>query len=164
MLAKYPANNPGGRKAISSEWPTACRSRRSRRGPKNRSACSRTSSKPGVIRQLVQGVPETPANTSWYFSGISQAYQAGVLAEIEKHYGVKLKVESVVVPPGRLPITSILNDGKVDFVTQLNATGGNSQEMRRRTSRRFSCTMTASSQFIHIPEESELAERDQQPE
>ena len=56
----------------------------------------------GVIRQLVQGVPETPANTSWYFSGISQAYQAGVFAEIEKHYGVKLKVESVVVPPGRI--------------------------------------------------------------
>lgn len=112
----------------------------------------------GVIRQLVQGVPETPANTSWYFSGISQAYQAGVLAEIEKHYDVELKVESVVVPPGRLPITSILNDGKVDFVTQLNATGGNSQDMRRRTSRRFSCTMTASSQFIHIPENSELVD------
>ncbi len=112
----------------------------------------------GVIRQLVQGVPETPANTSWYFSSISRQYQAGVIAEIEKHYGVRLRVESVVVPPGRLPITSILNDGKVDFVSQLNATGGNSQGMRRRTSRRFSCTMTASSQFIHIPAKSALVD------
>ena len=111
----------------------------------------------GVIRQLVQGVPETPANTSWYFSGVGQAYQAAVLAEIEKHYNVTLTVESVVVPPGRLPITSILNSGKVDFITQLNATGGNSQGMRRRISRRFTCTMSASSQFIHIPEESKLA-------
>jgi hypothetical protein len=110
----------------------------------------------GIIRQLVQGVPETPANTSWYFSGISQKYQDAVFEEIEKHYDVKLTIESVVVPPGRLPITSILNDGKIDFVTQLNATGGNSQGMRRRVSRRFSCTMSASSQFIHIPEKSEL--------
>jgi len=110
----------------------------------------------GVIRQLVQGVPETPANTSWYFSNIGRQYQAGVIEEIEKHYGVTLKVESVVVAPGRLPITSILNDGKIDFVTQLNATGGNSQGLRRRVSRRFSCTMSAASQFIHIPEDSEL--------
>jgi ABC-type amino acid transport substrate-binding protein len=60
------------------------------------------------------------------------------------------------VPPGRLPITSILNADKVDFVTQLNATGGNSQGMRRRMSRRFTCTMSASSQFIHIPDKSPL--------
>ena len=44
----------------------------------------------GVIRQLVQGVPETPENTSWYFSGISQKYQAAVIEEIEKHYDVEL--------------------------------------------------------------------------
>jgi hypothetical protein len=110
----------------------------------------------GVIRQLVQGVPETPENTSWYFSGISQRYQDAVFAEIEKHYDVELTVESVVVPPGRLPITSLLNANKVDFITQLNASGGNSQGLRRRISRRFSCTMSASSQFIHIPEKSEL--------
>lgn len=112
----------------------------------------------GVIRQLVQGVPQTPENTSWYFSGISQKYQAAIFSEIEKHYGVKLKVESVVVPPGRLPITSLLNANKVDFITQLNASGGNSQGLRRRISRRFSCTMSASGQFIHIPEDSKLVD------
>lgn len=111
----------------------------------------------GVIRQLVQGVPETEANTSWYFSGTSQKYQDMVIEDIGKHYGVDLKVETVVLPPGRLPATSILNDGKIDFISQLNALGGNTQGMRRRMSRRFSCTMSASSQFIHIPEKSELA-------
>lgn len=110
----------------------------------------------GFIRQLVQGVPETPENTSWYLSGVSQGYQDAVIEEIEKHYGVKLRVENVVLPPGRLPATSVLLDGKVDFISQLNAVGGNTQGMRRRTSRRFSCTMTASSQFIHIPEKSPL--------
>lgn len=112
----------------------------------------------GVIRQLTQGVPETPQNTSWYFSGVSKKYQDAVLEEIEKQYDVELEVETVVLPPGRLPATSILNDNKIDFISQLNATGGNSQGMRRRVSRRFSCTMSASSQFIHIPEESELVE------
>lgn len=112
----------------------------------------------GVIRQLTQGVPETPQNTSWYFSGVSAKYQAAVLEEIEKQYDVKLKVETVVLPPGRLPATSILNDNKIDFISQLNATGGNSQGMRRRISRRFSCTMSASSQFIHIPKDSKLVD------
>jgi hypothetical protein len=110
----------------------------------------------GVIRQLVQGVPQTPENTSWYFSGISQRYQDAIFDEIEKHYDVELRVENVVVPPGRLPITSLLNANKVDFITQLNATGGDSQGLRRRISRRFTCTMSASSQFIHIPEKSRL--------
>ena len=112
----------------------------------------------GVIRQLVQGVPQTPENTSWYFSGISQRYQDAVFEEIEKHYDVELTVENVVVPPGRLPITSLLNANKVDFITQLNATGGNSQGLRRRISRRFTCTMSASAQFIHIPEKSQLVD------
>jgi hypothetical protein len=111
----------------------------------------------GVIRTLVQGVPETPANTSYYFSGVSQGFQAAVIEEIEKHYGVKLRVENVVLPPGRLPATSVLNSGAVDFISQLNATGGVTEGVRRRTSRRFSCTMTASTQFVHIPARSALA-------
>jgi ABC-type amino acid transport substrate-binding protein len=112
----------------------------------------------GVIRQLVQGVPETQKNTSWYFSGIAIEYQNMVIEDIGKHYGVELKVEAVVLPPGRLPATSILTSGKIDIISQMNATGGNTQGLRRRESRRFSCTMSASSQFIHIPEDSELVE------
>lgn len=112
----------------------------------------------GVIRQLTQGVPSTPANTSWYFSGISQKYQNMIIEAINEQYNANIKVESVVLPPGRLPATSVLVAGKIDFISQLNALGGNTQEMRRRTSRRFTCTMSASSQFIHIPEESELVD------
>ncbi len=112
----------------------------------------------GVIRQLVQGVPDSPENTTWYFSGVSQKYQNAVIAEIAKHYDIDLKVENVVVPPGRLPATYLLVDNKIDFISQINALGGVTQELRRRTSRRFSCTMSASSQFIHIPEKSKLVD------
>jgi len=112
----------------------------------------------GIIRQLVQGVPDSPENTTWYFSGVSQKYQDAVIAEISKHYNIDLKVENVVVPPGKLPATYLLVDNKIDFISQINALGGVTQEQRRRTSRRFSCTMAASSQYIHIPEKSKLVD------
>ncbi len=80
------------------------------------------------------------------------------MADIGEHYDVDLKVESVVLAPGRLPATSVLTANKIDFISQLNAVGGNTQEMRRRTSRRFSCTMSASGQYIHIPEGSKLVD------
>lgn len=111
----------------------------------------------GTIRRVVQSVPETPANTSYYFSGISQKYLRAVLDEIGNHYGVTLKLEDVALPPGPLPSTSEVLSGRADFVDQLNATGGDTQNMRRRISRRFSCTMSASSQYIHIPVTSPLA-------
>lgn len=98
----------------------------------------------GTIRQLVQAVPETQANSTWYFSGVSKKYQAALIDEISNHYGIDLQVEDVVLPPGRLPATYLLVDNKVDFISQLNATGGVTQEMRRRLSRRFTCTMSAS--------------------
>jgi hypothetical protein len=112
----------------------------------------------GKIRQLVQAVPDTPENSTYYFSGISQKYQDAVIAEISKHYDVDLQVENVVVAPGRLPSTYLLVDNKIDFISQVNATGGVTQEMRRRVSRRFTCTMSASSQYIHIPEDSKLVD------
>jgi len=112
----------------------------------------------GKVRKLVQDVPNTPADTSYYFSGVSEKYLAGVLAEIEAHYGVKLEVENVAAKPGRLSSTSYLLNDEVDFVSQLNATGGVTQGMRRRISRRYTCTMSAASQFIHIPTESPLAQ------
>ena len=48
-------------------------------------------------------------------------------------------------------------EGKADIVSQLNAIGGETQGMRRRNSRRFTCTMSAISQYIHIPVSSPLA-------
>jgi hypothetical protein len=111
----------------------------------------------GTIRRVVQSVPTSPANTSYYFSGISEKYLRAVLDEIGAHYGVTLKLEDVALPPGPLPSTSVILSGKADFVDQLNAVGGDTQGMRRRISRRYTCTMSASSQYIHIPVASPLA-------
>lgn len=111
----------------------------------------------GTIRRVVQAVPSNPQSTSYYFSGIADKYLQAVLDEIGNHYGVKLKLEDVSLPPGPLPSTSVVVSGKADFIDQLNATGGDTQGMRRRISRRFTCTMSASSQYIHIPVTAPLA-------
>jgi hypothetical protein len=111
----------------------------------------------GEIRRMVQDVPDSPGSTSYYFTGITNRYFEALLAEMGNHYGVTINYTNVGYPPGRLASTSALLDDEVDFVSQLNATGGRTQNLRRRTSRRFSCTMVASSQFIQIPEDSELA-------
>ncbi|MCC5795468.1 MAG: transporter substrate-binding domain-containing protein [Chromatiales bacterium] len=157
VLATQPPNRPGASKSYIVRLADCLPEPEYTPWPENPVGPFKDILETGVIRQLVQGVPETPANTSYYFSGISQGFQAAVLAEIEKHYGVELKVETVVLAPGKLPATSLLVAGKVDFLSQLNATGGHTEGLRRRDSRRFSCTMTASSQFIHIPEKSPLA-------
>jgi hypothetical protein len=113
----------------------------------------------GSIRQVVQTTTNTANDTSFYFASISDAYFAAMLDEINAHYGVKLKVENVTLVPGPAPTTSMVVDGKADIVSQLNATGGDTQGMRRRTSRRFTCTLSAISQYIHIPARSELAQQ-----
>jgi len=111
----------------------------------------------GTIRQVVQTTTNSPNDTSFFFSSISDKQFQAVLDEINAHYKVNLKVENVVVPPGPMPSTSLLVSGKADIVSQLNATGGDTQGMRRRTSRRFTCTMSAASQYIHILATSPLA-------
>jgi ABC-type amino acid transport substrate-binding protein len=111
----------------------------------------------GELRRLGQDVPNTPADSSYYFSGVSDKYFAAILEELNEHYGVKITYTTVRAQPGRLASTSYLLDDEVDIVSQLNATGGRTQNMRRRTSRRFTCTMSALTQFIHVPENSSLA-------
>ncbi|TDJ44326.1 MAG: hypothetical protein E2O50_03290 [Gammaproteobacteria bacterium] len=110
----------------------------------------------GQIRRLIQDVPTTPGSTTDYFSGISSRYFEAILEEISSHYGVDIEYTNVGYPPGRLASTTALLDDKVDFLSQLNAAGGRTQNLRRRISRRFSCTMIASSQFIQIPQDSPL--------
>jgi outer membrane murein-binding lipoprotein Lpp len=111
----------------------------------------------GTIRQVTQKTTNTPNDTSFYFAPISDAYFLAMLDEINAHYNVKLKVEDVALAPGPAPTTSLVVDGKADIVSQLNATGGDTQGMRRRTSRRFTCTLSAISQYMHIPATSPLA-------
>jgi ABC-type amino acid transport substrate-binding protein len=158
VLNKYPANMPGASHSYMVRLADCLPQPEIAPWPEKPVGMFKDILDTGVIRQLVQGVPETPQNTSWYFSGISQEYQDMVITDIGKHYDVDLQVEAVVLPPGRLPATSILTAGKIDIISQLNALGGNTQGLRRRESRRFSCTMSASSQFIHIPEKSELVD------
>jgi hypothetical protein len=110
----------------------------------------------GQIRRLIQDVPTTPGSTTDYFSGISIRYFEAVLEEISSHYGVDIEYTNVGYPPGRLASTTALVNDEVDFLSQLNAAGGRTQNLRRRISRRFSCTMIASSQFIQIPQDSPL--------
>jgi len=110
----------------------------------------------GQIRRLVQDVPDTPGSTTQYFTGITNRYFEAVLEELGNHYGVEMGYVNVGYPPGRLASTSALLNDEVDILSQLNATGGRTQNLRRRISRRFSCTMIASSQFIQIPQESPL--------
>ena len=111
----------------------------------------------GQIRRLVQDVPSTPGSTTEYFTGITNRYFAAVLEEIGNHYGVDIAYTNVGYPPGRLASTSALINDEVDVLSQLNATGGRTQNLRRRISRRYSCTMIASTQFIQIPKDSPLA-------
>lgn len=111
----------------------------------------------GTIRQVTQATTNSPNDTSFFFSSISDAYFQAMLDEINAHYKVNLKVENVQLPPGPAPTTSLVVDGKADIVSQLNATGGDTQGMRRRNSRRFTCTLSAISQYIHIPAKSQLA-------
>ncbi len=111
----------------------------------------------GKIRMLTQATANTPGDTSYYFIGVSDKYLQGVLDEIAAHYGVTLELEHVTAVPGHFASTSYVLNGEADFVGQLNATGGATQSMRRRISRRFTCTMSASAQFIHIPETSAVA-------
>ena len=111
----------------------------------------------GKIRKVMQNATNTPEDTTYYFSGITRKYLDAMLKDIGDHYGIELEVIDVAMPPSRLPGTSMLLDDEADFVGLLNATGGVTQKIRRRASRRFTCTMSGSIQYIHIPTDSELA-------
>ena len=68
-------------------------------------------------------------------------------------------ITEVTLKPPSNATTSLLVDDQADFIDQLNATGGDTQGMRRRASRRFTCSISAATQFIHVPEKSALAQR-----
>ncbi|MDH3510823.1 MAG: hypothetical protein OER85_08180 [Gammaproteobacteria bacterium] len=122
------------------------------------------------------GDPNGPGN-----SDISAEILKAILAEIAAFYGTgPIAVTSIEIP---FPFntTSALQDGifgtnlnfsspnyfpfqfvnlpgvTVDFLDQFNAKGGETEEYRRLTSRRSTCTFTSSGQFIHIPAASPLA-------
>lgn len=113
----------------------------------------------GTIRQVVQVTTNSANDTSFFFGSISDALFQAMLDEINKHYNVNLKIENVTIPAGPAWTTSLVLDGTADIISQLNATGGDTQGMRRRLSRRFTCTISAISQYIHIPVTSALSKQ-----
>ena len=63
-----------------------------------------------------------------------------------------IEVEHVTIEP---PFSnmSVLNSGDVDIIGTVNALGGETDDLRRRTSQRFTCTMSATRQIIWVLKE-----------
>jgi ABC-type amino acid transport substrate-binding protein len=84
------------------------------------------------------------------FTAMGDDVLAAILDEIAAHYETgKIAAEYVSIQPP-FPNTSILNSGSVDIIGMVNALGGESEDLRRRTSRRFTCTMTATRQILWL--------------
>ncbi len=113
----------------------------------------------GEIKRGNQFNPLTAGDMASYFNPISDAMLDAMFVQLEKHYGVKLKITDVTLKLPSNATTSLVNDGSADFIDQLNATGGDTQGLRRRDSRRWTCSLSAITQFVHVPESSPLAAR-----
>jgi hypothetical protein len=87
------------------------------------------------------------------FTKMSQEVLAAMLAEIAAFYDSELIVANYVPINPPFPNTSILNSGEVDIIGMVNALGGESEDLRRRTSRRFTCTITATRQILWLKKE-----------
>jgi hypothetical protein len=88
--------------------------------------------------------------TATRFTEMSKDIFAAVFGELSSHYGVgPIKVNNVMIPPP-FPITSTLSSGAIDIVGLVNALGGETEDMRRRDSRQFTCTLTATRQILWL--------------
>lgn len=87
--------------------------------------------------------------TAYYFTTMGKALIDIILARIAEHYGAdKIEQNRVMIPPP-FRNTDYLNSGQADILGLVNALGGSTRDgERRRTHRRYSCTMTATRQFV----------------
>ncbi len=93
---------------------------------------------------------DDPGATSYYFGAKPGGVLSLVLAELASHYGTgPLEVEQITIPPP-YSNTSVLNSGDIDIVGTVNALGGETEDLRRRTSRRFTCTLSATRQMLWV--------------
>jgi hypothetical protein len=91
--------------------------------------------------------------TATRFTGMGDDVLAAVLDEVAAHYGTdSIRAEFISIQPP-FPNTSILNSGDVDIIGMVNALGGETEDLRRRTSRRYTCTMTATRQILWVKKE-----------
>ena len=86
--------------------------------------------------------------TAVHFTTMSDEMVQALLDRISEHYGAgKIVQEEIQIPPPFLN-TSFLDENKVDMLGLVNALGGSTKKgERRRTARRYTCTMTATRQF-----------------
>jgi len=107
-----------------------------------------------VNRCLVQGAP-FPGDTTNFFR-YSDAIEEAIFAELADHYGIEdgiTRIDVPIDPQLSDTLTDRLNDGTCDYLNQVNALGGETNDLRRRDTRLFTCTLVASGQFIHVPTE-----------
>jgi hypothetical protein len=157
ILDRFPENQPGAARSYIVEMADCLPQPANVTFPEKPVGLLRQILERGEIRRGNQFNPLGPGDTAAYFSPISDALLDAMFVEIEKHYGVKLKITDVTLKPPSNETTSLVVDGRADFIDQLNATGGDTQGMRRRASRRFTCSISAVTQFIHVPEAAPLA-------
>ena len=157
VLDRFPKENPGGARSYIVELADCLPQPENVPFPEKPVGLLKQILDRGEIRRGNQFNPLTAGDTASYFNPVSGALLDAMFAEIEKHYGVKLKITDVTLKPPSNATTSLLVDNEADFIDQLNATGGDTQGMRRRASRRFTCSISAVTQFVHVPEASPLA-------
>ena len=88
-------------------------------------------------------------STAIHFTEIGNDLINALLARIAEHYGSgPIEVVTVSIPPPFLN-TSYIDSGKADMLGLVNALGGSTKDdKRRRKARRYTCTMTATPQFV----------------
>jgi hypothetical protein len=88
-------------------------------------------------------------STAVYFTAMGDEVIDALLQRIAKHYDSgPIKVVTVNIPPPFLN-TTYIDSGEADMLGLVNALGGSTKDdRRRRKARRYTCTMTATPQFI----------------
>jgi hypothetical protein len=88
-------------------------------------------------------------STAVHFTAMGDEVIDALLQRIAKHYDSgPIKVVAVNIPPPFLN-TTYIDSGEADMLGLVNALGGSTKDdRRRRKARRYTCTMTATPQFI----------------
>lgn len=89
--------------------------------------------------------------TAFHFTEMGDEVIAMLLDRIARHYGAeKIEMEEVSIPPPFLN-TKFIDSGQADMLGLVNALGGSTKDdKRRRKARRYTCTMTATRQFVWL--------------
>ncbi len=88
-------------------------------------------------------------STAFHFTRMGDALIDLILTRIANHYGADPIKQNIVYIPPPFRNTDYLNSGEADILGLVNALGGSTRDgERRRTARRYTCTMTSTGQFV----------------